>query len=130
VGRYSIIFSHIILIAAGLIAGGCSVPPPRSTIERVIVSHFESGPYKVLEIVIGDISPIPAGEKQYMGTEGYVVSIPAITLEFTRDFGEPWNYKKGQYITYQDGAVRIKKTKTAGKTEEWLIVDVSGIPML
>jgi hypothetical protein len=106
---------------------GCSVPPPKSTIERVIISHFESGPYKVLDIVIGDISPIPEGEKQYMGTEGYVVNIPAITLQFQRDIGEPWNYKKGNDVTFKGGTVRIKK-RTA-KDGEWLIVDITGIPV-
>jgi len=96
--------------------------------ERVIISHFESGPYKVQDLVIGDVSPIPAGEKQYMGTKGYVVNIPAITLEFLRDIGEPWNYKKGQYMTFHDGTIRIKKS--AGKGDEWLIVDIAGIPVL
>ncbi|HBH60323.1 MAG TPA: hypothetical protein DDX85_00985 [Nitrospiraceae bacterium] len=116
------------ITAAVLFICGCSVPPPKSTMERVIVSHFESGPYKVIEIVIGNISPIPAGEKQYMGTEGYVVNIPSITLEFLRDIGEPWNYKKGHYMTFHDGTVRIKKR--SGKSEEWLIVDITGIPVL
>jgi hypothetical protein len=121
-------YPYIFMIAAILIIGGCSVPPPKSTIERVIISHFESGPYKVMEIVIGDITPIPSKEKQYMGTEGYVVNIPAITLEFQRDIGGPWNYKKGHYMTFHDGTVRIKKT--AGNGEEWLIVDIAGIPAL
>lgn len=113
---------------AMLSVGGCSISPPTSTIERVIISHFESGPYKVLEIAIGDISPIPDQEKQYMGTEGYIVNISSITLEFQRDIGEPWNYKKGHYMTFNDGTVRIKKG--TGKGEEWLIVDISGIPVL
>jgi hypothetical protein len=126
--NYKNIHSFILIITAVLFIGGCSVPPPKSTIEKVIISHFESGPYKVMEMVIGDISPIPAGEKQYMGTEGYVVNIPAITLEFQRDIGEPWNYKKGHYMTYHDGTVRIKKS--AGKGVEWLIVDIAGIPVL
>ncbi|MBI5665426.1 MAG: hypothetical protein HZC49_10155 [Nitrospirae bacterium] len=125
--KYKTTFSHI-LIMAMLSVGGCSISPPTSTIERVIISHFESGPYKVLEIAIGDISPIPDQEKQYMGTEGYIVNISSITLEFQRDIGEPWNYKKGHYMTFNDGTVRIKKG--TGKGEEWLIVDISGIPVL
>lgn len=126
--NYKNIFSCIFIIAVVLFIGGCSVPPPKSTIEKVIISHFESGSYKVMEIVIGDISPIPEKEKQYMGTKGYVVNIPAITLEFLRDVGEPWNYKKGQYMTFNDGTVRIKKN--TAKSEEWLIVDITGIPVL
>ncbi|MEW6602832.1 MAG: hypothetical protein AB1499_17805 [Nitrospirota bacterium] len=118
----------LIIMGAMLLLIGCSVPPPKSSIEKVIVSHFESGPYKVIDIAIGDISPIPAKEKQYMGTEGYVVNIPAITLEFTRDIGPPWNYKKGNYMTFNEGTIRIKKN--AGKQEEWLIVDITGIPVL
>jgi len=128
VKSYNRLYSCIFIAAAALIICGCSSPPPKSTIERVIISHFESGPYKVMDIVIGNISPIPAREKQYMGTEGYVVNIPSITLEFQRDIGEPWNYKKGNYITFNDGTVRIKKS--AGKSGEWLIVDIAGIPVL
>ncbi|RJR19628.1 MAG: hypothetical protein C4581_04615 [Nitrospiraceae bacterium] len=114
------------LIALVLIIVGCSVPPPRSIIEKVIISHYESGPYKVMELVIGDIGPIPAAEKQYMGTEGYVVNVPSITLEFLRDIGEPWKYKKGHHMTFHDGTIRIKKTGDG----EWLIVDIAGIPVL
>lgn len=120
-------YSCIFIISAVLFIGGCSVPPPKSAMERVIISHFQSGPYKVMEIVIGDIGPIPEKEKQYMGTKGYVVNIPAITLEFLRDIGEPWNYKKGQYMTFHDATVRVKKG--AGTGEEWLIVDIAGIPV-
>ncbi len=125
---YKNIHSYIFIITAVLFIGGCSVPPPKSTIEKVIISHFESGPYKVMDIVIGNITPIPAREKQYMGTEGYVVNVPAITLEFLRDIGEPWNYKKGHYMTFNDGTVRIKKS--TGKDDKWLIVDIAGIPVL
>jgi len=122
------IYSFIFIMAVTLLVSGCSVPPPQSAIERVIVSHFESGPYKVLELVIGNISPIPEKEKQYMGTEGYVVNISSITLEFQRDIGEPWNYKKGNYMAFNDGTIRIKKS--AAKSGEWLIVDITGIPVL
>lgn len=125
---YKNIYSYIFIITTVLFIDGCSVAPPKSTIEKVIISHFESGPYKVIDIIIGSITPISTREKQYMGTEGYVVNVPAITLEFLRDIGEPWNYKKGHYMTFHDGTVRIKKS--AGKGDEWLIVDIAGIPVL
>jgi len=128
VKRYKNTYAWIIILVAMPFISGCSVSPHKSTIEKVIISHFESGPYKVQEIVIGNIRPIPSGEKQYMGTEGYVVNIPSITLEFLRDVGEPWNYKKGNYMTFHDGTIRIKKSTVKGGG--WLIVDIAGIPVL
>lgn len=110
---------------------GCSVKPSKSIIEGEIVKYFEDSQYKVLDIRIGDIREIPLGEQQYMGTEGYEVYVPSITLEFTRDIGEPWNYKKGQHIT-STGAVITIKRKLDAKNEPagWIIAEISGIAFL
>ncbi len=106
---------------------GCSVTPSGSTFEEAIIKHFEARKYKVLEIIIGNVRTVPQGEEQYMGTEGYIIDVPLITLELMRDSGEPWNYKKGQHITFYNAIIRTKKG--ADKTNEWMITDISGVPL-
>ncbi len=110
-----------------LVTGGCTSPLAESTVEEVIVKHFEKRTYKVIELTIGDISPVPMGEKQYMGTAGYRVSVPLLTLEFTGDIGEPWNYKKGQHQTFRNARMKIKES--TGQYRQWLITDIEGVPL-
>ena len=125
VNRYH--FFQPLFICILLVLSGCSIPPAKSTVEELIIKHFEKRQYKVTDVMIGDISPIAMGEKQYMGTEGYDVKVPLLTLEFTRDIGEPWNYKKGRHMTYHNGSVRIKRS--AERSNEWIIINISGIPL-
>ncbi len=125
---FKVWFSQLFVITILLFIIGCSVPPPRSAVEETIVKYLEEKGYKVSEIIIGNIRPTPPGEKQYMGTEGYTVHVSSLTLEFTRDIGEPWNYKRGWHITFDNASVRIKKS-TAQK-DKWVITDISGIPLL
>lgn len=115
----------VVVLIVFLGNAGCSVPPSESTVEGVIIKHFESKKYKVMEIEIGDIKPIPLSEKSYMGVEGYLVDIPTLTLEAGEDSGEPWMYKKGQYLTFTNASIRIKKGDDQNR--EWLISSISGI---
>jgi hypothetical protein len=111
-----------------LFLSGCSVPPPESEIEEAIIKHFEEKQFKVLAIVMGDLRPIPPREKQYMGTEGYIIDIPLVTLEFTKDRGESLPYKIGQHVTFKNAHIRIKKR--TGKNGKWIITDIAGIPII
>jgi hypothetical protein len=115
----------VVLLVVFIGNARCSVPPPESTIEGVIMKHFESKKYKVMEIEIDEIKPIPLSEKSYMGVEGYLVNIPTLTLKAGEDSGEPWMYKKGQYLTFTNASIRIKKND--GQNLEWLIASISGI---
>ena len=121
------ILFRAMLVISLLLTGACTSTFPESIAEEVIIKHFEKRHYKVIELSIGDISPVPMGEKQYMGTEGHIVSVTALTLEFTRDLGEPWNYKKGQHQTFHNARVRIKER--TGQRREWIIADIEGIPL-
>ena len=76
-------------------------------------------------LIIGNINTIPMGNKQYMGTEGYVVNVTSVTLEFTRDTD---NYKKGNYLTFNNARVYIKKSRD--KNPEWIVTNIEGIPVL
>ena len=107
---------------------GCSAAPSKETVEAVIVHHFEKRHYKVTDLMIGNISPLPMGEKEYMGTEGYIVNVVSITLQFTRDTGEPRNYKKGNYLTFTNGRIHIKKSRD--NKSEWIVTNIEGIPLL
>ena len=104
---------------------GCSVPPSESTVEGVIIKHFEAKQYTVLEIELGDIQRTPLSERRYMGVEAYLVDVPSLTLEAGKDIGEPWNYKKGQRLTFSNASIKIKKSD--GQTLGWIIESFSGI---
>lgn len=114
------------LIVPVLIAG-CSNAPSQSTIEEVITKHFEARRYIVLELRVGGISPIPQSDKQYMGTEAFDVKVPLIFLEFNKDVGGTRTFKRGQNISFTDVVIRIKKTSP--KSNEWIVADISGIPL-
>ena len=124
--KRSVLFHGILMIAL-LVTGGCTTSLSESTAEELITRHFEKRQYKVTELTIGDINPVPMGEKQYMGTAGYRVSVPLLTLEFTRDIGDPWNYTKGQRKTFRNARVKIKER--SGHNREWIIADIEGVPL-
>lgn len=119
---------QIFCSVAILLFAGCAVPPSKGTVEEVIIKYFNDKQYNVLDIAIGDIRRVPLNERQYMGTEGYIVNVASITLEFTRDIGEPWNYKRGWQIAFHNAYVRIKKS--TAKEDKWVITEISGIPVL
>ena len=116
---------YLISLILLLILAACSSAPSKDTAEAVIIHHFEKRHYIVRNLMIGNISTIPMGNKQYMGTEGYVIRVTSITLEFMRDTG---NYKKGNYLTFNNARVYIKKSRD--KNPEWIVNNIEGIPLL
>lgn len=70
-----------------LLSAGCTPRPPESSLREGIIRHFESKKYTVLELTIGDITPIPLKDMRYMGMLGYIVDIKSLTLEVTENIG-------------------------------------------
>ncbi len=110
------------------IAAGCAGSPSEETIREVITVHIESEYFKVSDIVIGHVQKIPGRDKQYGGAAGFLVNVPSISLEFTKNTGAPSNYKKGHHLTFNDVRVRIEKS--TDRQDEWVITNISGIPLL
>ena len=110
-----------------LLISGCVPSPSKGEIEEAIVKHFEVKKYEVVQLSIGNIDPIPASKKQYMGTPGYTVNVTNIMLEMPEDTGAPWNYRKGQKVSFNNAEIIIRQ-KT-GQNNHWLIAHISGIPV-
>lgn len=90
----------------------------------VIRDHFEARRYRVVDLQLGEISPVPLNRMTYMGTAGHIVEVRRITLEALKDIGE---YRKGQTLTFAHAAIIIReKVDSKG---EWTVVDISGIPV-
>ena len=106
----------------------CSLPPSKDTVRDTITQYFEFKKFKVTDIQIGDIKPIPMSEQRYMGTKGYLVEIKSITLEATENIGLPVQYKKGEKLTFNNAAITIREK--SDKRGEWIISNISGIAIL
>jgi len=104
---------------------GCFPVPSKSEVEEVIVKHFETKHYKVVELSISNINPLPLSEKKYMGTPAYTVNVPTLILEMTEDTGAPWNYRKGQKVSFNN--VQISIQQSTGQNKKWLIKNISGV---
>ncbi len=126
-GRHDNFFFSLFLLPAVFLLAGCGAPPSKSLVTRVITHYFEEKHYKVIDIDIGDIQPIPLREKTYMGTEGYVVGVRSVTLEVTEDIGEPWSYRRGRILTFRNAVIHIKEQP--GQKGAWVISHISGIPV-
>ena len=90
----------------------------------VIRDYFGGRGYKVADLQISGISPVPLSQKTYMGTEGHVVSIRRITLEVLQDNK---GLKKGERLEFADASLRIKEK--VDKKGQWVIANISGIPV-
>ena len=106
----------------GIFLSACSVAPSQETVTAVIRSYFEERHYKVVELRLGDMSPVPLNEKTYMGTQGHVIDIREITLEVLADNRE---YRKGEKLTFTQASIRIREK--VDKKGEWIIANISGI---
>jgi hypothetical protein len=106
----------------------CSLPPSKDTAKDVIIKYFEDRKYRIADIDINDIKPIPMSEQRYMGTKGYLVEIKSITLEATENIGLPVQYKKGEKLTFNNAAITIREKHD--KRGEWIISNISGIAIL
>lgn len=108
-----------------LLMSGCAPPPSKGEIEEVIVKYFEIKQFKVAELSIGTIDPIPAGKLHYMGTPGYTVNVNTLILEIPEDTGAPGNYRKGQRVSFKNIQITIRQS--TGQNKKWLIVNISGV---
>ncbi|RJQ49434.1 MAG: hypothetical protein C4538_02185 [Nitrospiraceae bacterium] len=104
---------------------GCSAPPDKTEVEETIVKYFEVKGNKVVELNIGSIKSIEISEKTYMGTPGYMVDIPLITLQPVENVGDVWNYKEGEKTTFQNARIMIQQS--TGPDKRWIISYISGI---
>jgi len=119
--------SKIFFVIVIFLLQGCKPPPSEQMVKDLIVKYFETKKYHVIEIDIGEIKSLSLGEKTYMGTPGYLVDIKSVTLEIGRDIKAPSSYRKGQYVTFTNGRVRIKEQP--GQGGKWILSDISGIPV-
>ena len=92
------------------------------------MKYFEDRKYRIVDIDINDIKPIPMSEQRYMGTKGYLVEIKSITLEATENIGLPVQYKKGEKLTFNNAVITIREK--SDKKGEWIISNISGIAIL
>jgi hypothetical protein len=125
--RSAVLFLVIFFFAIPSVSG-CNPPPPEKIIRDTIIAYFEENHYRVIEMRMGEVSPISMGQKRYMGTEGYTVAISAITLEAARDKGEPVHLKKGDRLSFRNGVVQVREK--AGEKGTWIVANISGIPVL
>jgi len=123
VNQYILLPLMIIL----LLTGGCAPSPSKGEIEETIVKYFEIKQYKVAELSIGNIDPVPVSKQQYMGTPGYTVNVTTLILEIPEDTGAPWNYRKGQRVSFKNIQMTIRQS--SGQNKKWLIVNISGVPV-
>jgi len=123
VNQYILLPLMIIL----LLTGGCAPSPSKGEIEETIVKYFEIKQYKVAELSIGNIDPVSVSKQQYMGTPGYTINVTTLVLEIPEDTGAPWNYRKGQRVSFKNIQITIRQS--SGQNKKWLIVNISGVPV-
>jgi hypothetical protein len=119
--------STIMLFSLVFLLSGCRPAPAGQVVKALIEKHFETEKYHVVEIRMGDITPLSLGGKTYMGTPGYLVDIRSITLEIRQDIGAQAAYRKGQHVTFTNARVSIKEQ--SGPTGKWVITRIEGIPV-
>lgn len=116
------------LLAILIIAfSGCMVTPSSETASQTIRQYFTDRQYSVISLEIGEIASIPLKEKTYMGLPTYTVQIKSIILEVTEDIGEPWNYHKGERLTFENAVIHLREPSRSGGN--WIIAGLSGIPV-
>jgi len=52
----------------------------------------------------------------------------SLTLEAARNKGEPVHVKKGDRLTFTNGMIQVREK--AGERGTWIVVNISGIPVL
>jgi len=126
VSKHGLLLSLSVILF--FLLSGCTMPPSKNAAKEVITKYFEAKRYKVVEIEIGNIKPIPINEQRYMGTKGYLIDVEAITLEANEDIGSPVIYKKGEKLTFNNGRITIREK--SDKKGDWIISNISGIAIL
>ena len=100
----------------------CTVAPSEDDTRRAITDYFDKLHYSVVDFKIGKSEGVPLSEKHYMGTPGYVVEIPTITLEAQQD--KP-DIKKGNRLTFSNA--RIRMIRDTENKSLWHVSIISGI---
>jgi hypothetical protein len=118
----------LFLVLAAYLISGCAVPPDEKIVKDSIVQYFQARNYKVVELGIADIKPLPLSEKVYMGTRGYIVNIKLITLVAVGDSAELRRHKEKERLTFRNAVLQIREK--AGEQGRWEISVISGIPIL
>jgi len=126
VSKHGLLLSLSVILF--FLLSGCTMPPSKNAAKEVITKYFEAKRYKVVEIEIGNIKPIPINEQRYMGTKGYLIDVKVITLEATEDIGSPVIYKKGEKLTFNNGRITIREK--SDKKGDWIISNIFGIAIL
>jgi hypothetical protein len=111
-----------------LLFSGCSIPPGESEVKDAIMRYFGEKGYRVIELHLGGVRPVPLGNRVYMGTEGYLVDVRSITLEATEDSGSPLFHRKDERLTFRDAVFQIRGK--AGEKWAWEVSVISGITVL
>jgi hypothetical protein len=113
------IFVIVLLL---FLEGSCAVAPSQNDIKGAVADFFLSRHYRVVNLHIGKIEDIPLSQKTYMGTAGYVVEVPAITLEALEEKGD---IKKGARLTFSDARIMVRQDR--GDKGIWKVSIISGI---
>ena len=108
--------------SASVFFASCSTSPSEETVSAVIRDYFGGRGYKVADLQISGISPVPLSQKTYMGTEGHIVSIRHLTLEVLQDNKD---LNKGERLEFADASLRIREK--VAKKGQWVIANISGI---
>jgi len=97
--------------------------PSENDIRLAMTDFFDRQHYRVVDLRIGKVEDTPLAEKTYMGTPGYVVEIPAITLEAQQD-RRP-DVRRGTRLTFSDARIRVRQD--AENKNQWHVSIISGI---
>jgi len=113
---------RILVILLFFVVGSCAVAPSDDDIRKAITDYFNGPHYRVVDLRIGRSEGVPLSEKTYMGTPGYVIEIPTITLEAQQY--KP-DVKKGSRLTFSNAKIRMVRD-TENKSL-WHVSIISGI---
>jgi hypothetical protein len=119
---------HRMFLAAFIAVAGCTVSPSEGVVRDVVIRYFEARHYRVITLDIGRIEAISIGEKTYMGTRGYTVEVKSITLETAGDSVVPSRSGGGRRLTFKEASIRMREDP--GRQGGWIIVNVTGIPVV
>ncbi len=119
--RHPLVFLGTILFL--FMSESCAIPPSENDLKGAITNYFDSRDYRVIDIRIGKIEGVPLAEKTYMGTPGYIVEIPSITLEAKQDKAP--DISKGDRLTFSNAIIRVRRDQ--GNSDLWRVSIVSGV---
>jgi hypothetical protein len=117
------ILSIFVIVFFLSLVESCVVAPSDSDIKGSIADYFERQHYRVVDLRIGKIEDLPLSQKTYMGTPGYVVEVPTITLEALEEKG--FDIRKGTRLTFSNARIMVRQD--TGDKRLWRVSIISGI---